>query len=446
MTERIATTPFGGGRFSAALFQAQETIRKKRKEIAGGGNITGKADKWQLLRALTEAKAGYGLSDRTIAVLEALMSFHPEKELDGTQDIIVFPSNAELSIRSRGMSAPTLRRHIAALVSSGLLQRRDSANGKRFSRKAADGTIEEAFGFNLAPAVLMAPEIFERAEAARAHAAAVKKVRGEITLHLRDVSKTIEAAHEDGIAAKDPDMWWGFSQRLKDLSGTVQRHAALEALGMRRDALVRLRAEVESAFLKGMDAADLDARDAAYETAEANHHQSTFKKISGNDARNERHIQNSNKENPFEYISEKDEERAGEQSQSDTWEMGVASWQQGPAGKQKSPSAEAVSLGELRQACPDFCDYALNGLNDWRDAREAAELARPMLGISKSAWSEALDVMGPAGAVVTIAYLIQRAGEIKSAGGYMRALAEKARSGKLKVKPMLASLMNASDA
>ncbi len=65
-----------------------------------------------------------------------------------------------------------------------------------------------------------------------------------------------------------------------------------------------------------------------------------------------------------------------------------------------------------------------------------------MLGISKDAWVRAQQNMGPAGAIVTMAYLVERAEEIKSAGGYLRVLSEKAEAGKFRLRPMLDSLMN----
>jgi replication initiation protein RepC len=66
------------------------------------------------------------------------------------------------------------------------------------------------FGFNLAPAALMAPEVFEHAESARAHAAEVRKVRAEITLHLRDISKMIEAAFRGRAGRAQPGTLAGF--------------------------------------------------------------------------------------------------------------------------------------------------------------------------------------------------------------------------------------------
>ncbi|MEP2757542.1 MAG: replication initiation protein RepC [Hyphomicrobiales bacterium] len=116
----------------------------------------------------------------------------------------------------------------------------------------------------------------------------------------------------------------------------------------------------------------------------------------------------------------------------------------GPEAKatDRTGAADRISILDLKQSCPEFSDYTLNGLNTWRDAVDAAELARPMLGISRDAWLRAQQAMGSAGAVMTIAYLIERVGEIKSAGGYLRALTDKAEAGKLRLRPMLDSLLH----
>ncbi|EFO34019.1 replication protein C [Roseibium sp. TrichSKD4] len=421
-TNSLGTTPFGGGRFSIALFKAQKSLNDRRAALKDGSNITGKVDKWQFLRALTEAKAAFALTDRAIAVLEALMSFHQEKELDGTEDIIVFPSNRELSLRARGMSEPTLRRHVATLIKAGFLLRKDSPNGKRFARKGQGGLVEEAFGFNLAPSALMAPDVFEEAEKARHLALELRKARGEVTLHLRDISKMIEAAYEDGIAQDDSDQWFGFTNRLKDLSGRVSRHASLQETRDRCQRLVSLRVEVESAFLAGMREEDLETGEEISDLQQSPEISSKNKKNKGNAAQNERHIQNSKTDTSFEPNKEKNvAEGSRDFDRTET---------------------ESIRLSELKEACREFPEYALDGLNSWADARKAANLARPMLGISKNAWHEAVEAMGQGGAIVVLAYLIERAGEIKTPGGYLRSLTDRASTGKLRLRPMVESLLN----
>ncbi|MBO9134819.1 replication initiation protein RepC, partial [Rhizobium sp. B209b/85] len=51
-----------------------------------------------------------GLSDRALAVLNALLSFYLGNELSAKHGLAVFPSNAQLSIRAHGIAPATLRR------------------------------------------------------------------------------------------------------------------------------------------------------------------------------------------------------------------------------------------------------------------------------------------------------------------------------------------------
>lgn len=399
MMEQIATTPFGGGRMSARLFLRQRatTERQEKLRAGEGGNDTGRADKWQLMRAVTEARRVYGIGDRTISVLEALVSFATERELDGTAPIIVFPSNRELSLRARGMAPATIRRHIVALVEAGMIFRRDSANGKRFCRRDEAGALEDAFGFDLAPLALRAGEIFEAAETVRAEDRAQRALRGEVTLHQRDIAKIVATALEEGRAGD----WLDYAARLAQLAAGLGRRAACDLLADRREALLHLRAEVENAYLSSLSEEEL----------------------SGSDLQTEQHIQNSNTDQKFEsYSRETQKVKAVNEAR--------------PAPEQKM----AISLARLVKLCPDIADYGRDGVTSWADLLAAADLVRSMLGISPDAWRKAKAAMGEQAAAVVIAALLQRGEAIRSPGGYLRDLTEKAGRGAFSIYPMLQAL------
>lgn len=401
--ERLATTPFGGAPVRARHFALRAEMARRQEKLGQGegGNETGRAEKWPLIRALTEAREVYHLSDRSICVLEALTSFHQDKELDGRQPIIVFPSNAELSIRTRGMSPATLRRHLAALVEAGLLFRRDSPNGKRFCRRDDRGEVETAFGFDLAPLALRAGEIFAHAEAAREAARRVAVLRAEITLHLRDISKIIES----GLSENRAGDWLALAGRLAELSGRVPRNGTLADLSARRDALIRLRAEVENTYLNSL----------------------TEDEMSANESDSERHIQNSNTDPSLDINGKRViEGRAAEGSDTQSG----------------APERKSVGIGlkDFLVLCPQIADYARGGVKTWRDVAAAAEIVRTMLGISPSAWQAARSAMGETAASVTIAAILERAETIRSPGGYLRDLTRKAERGKFSVVPMLKAL------
>ena len=159
MTEILTTTPFGRRSLTLGMLATNMVARECPTDAI--------VHKWKIFHAVCEAKAALGATDRALAVLNALLTFHPETVLTGEGGLVVFPSNIQLALRAHGMPPATLRRHLAVLVNCGLVIRRDSPNGKRYARKGQGGEIETAFGFDLTPLVARAREIEKLAEAAR---------------------------------------------------------------------------------------------------------------------------------------------------------------------------------------------------------------------------------------------------------------------------------------
>lgn len=435
---------------SAAIFSLSQTVRLKRESLATGGqgtNDPGIADKWKVIRALGEARAVFALSDRTIAVLEALVSVLPGKELDMARDLIVFPSNSELSARTNGMAPATLRRHLAALVEANMILRRDSANGKRYCRRDDSGAVAEAFGFDLAPLAMKAAQIFEASDAVKADTRLKTSLRSEITIHGRDIGKVIEAAVEEGRKGG----WQGHAQALMALYVRQPRDTPAATLALLRDRLLRLRCDVETDYLNALSHNELDVRD---------EQSSSFQDMSANDSDFEHHIQNSKTDIYF----DKSDEQIKKQTVDDKDGAGmrwrkVDSCQLLPkragvddagfdevAPEQKNSAAphrsNAIPLAYFLSCCPQLSDYAKNGLNDWRDVSVTAALVRSMLGISPDAYEEARRALGDTGAAIVIAAILERADDIRSAGGYLRTLTAKAEQGMFSLWPMLEALKN----
>lgn len=408
MMDRLATTPFGGGRMSARLFARQASVSERQEKLRAGdgGNDTGGGDKWQLLRALTEARAHFGLSDRAIGLLEALVSFTTDRILDGSKPIIVFPSNRELSIRARGMAPATIRRHLTALVEAGLLFRRDSANGKRYCVRDDRGVVDEAFGFDLAPLALKAAEIHARAEAVRSEAKALRMLKTEVTLHLRDISKIITSAIEE---ARIGD-WDTLVADFQEMSfGSLPRRPDSATLSTLRARLLSFRAKVENAYLSSL----------------------SEEEMSGNDLQSERHIQNSNTDLPFELDGQRELEGA---------EPGGDRNEGAKSTERVQEKRVAISLERMRKVCPQIGDYAQGGLKNWQDLIRAADLVRSMLGVSPDAWAKARKAMGEQAAAIVVAVMLERVDEIRSPGGYLRDLTRKAERSAFSVFPMLQAL------
>ncbi|TPM90672.1 plasmid replication protein RepC [Mesorhizobium sp. B2-1-3A] len=395
METGIATTPFGRRPMSLAMLAAQNESR----EIPKGRVV----DKWQIYRNLCEGKSVVGIGDRALAVLNALLSFYPDSELSEENDLIVFPSNAQLSLRAHGMPDATLRRHLAALVDGGLIIRRDSPNGKRYARKGRGGEIEEAFGFSLAPLLARAFEFEAAAERVRAGNRALRLMRERITLHRRDIHKLIEAAVDDAV----PGDWGGLWKRFRGIVEAIPRRACTAELEPIVADLAALHDEVDKVLEIHMNSTN----------------------PSGNDSQSERQQSDSNTDSIFEL------EPALEKS-----------------GATVEPRREAdekpkgYPIGLVLKACPEIADYAVDGIGSWRDLMITAAQVRGYLGVSPSAYEEACHVMGQEVAAIVIACILQRAQHINSAGGYLRVLTEKARAGQFSVGPMLMAALKANGA
>jgi replication initiation protein RepC len=365
--------------------------------------------KWKIYQAICAARPKLGVSERALSVLNALLTFHPETALTGEDDLIVFPSNRQLSLRAHGMPASTLRRHLAVLVDAGLIVRRDSPNGKRFARKGDAGEIETAFGFDLSPLVVRAAEFEDLAAAVEAEARALRLARERITLCRRDIAKMIATGIEEGVptrrAGQGPADWQEVHKAFRSIVDQIPRTATRRELEPIADELTQLADDVLNLLETHIKSKDLSA----------------------NESQTERHIQNSNPNALIDLEPSLPEGRA--------------------AGAEPRPQPTRVSegsypLGMVLNACPDVVDYAKNGISNWRDFLATAAVVRSTLGISPSAWEEAQSVLGEVPAAVVVACILQRGAAINSAGGYLRGLTRKAEAGEFSLGPILMAQIN----
>jgi replication initiation protein RepC len=380
---------------SLALLAAQNDSR----EIPEGKAV----DKWQVYRDLCEGKSLVGIGDRALAILAALLSFYPDNELSEENGLIVFPSNKQLSLRAHGMPDTTLRRHLAALLDCGLILRRDSPNGKRYARKGRGGDFEDAFGFSLAPLVVRADEFQEAAERVRAENRALKLMRERITLYRRDIGKLIEAAVEEDV----PGDWGGLWRSFRAIVDRLPRRATVCDLEPFVADLAALREEIDNLL---------------------NSHMNT-QKSDGNESRSGRQQSDSNTDSIFEF--EPALEKSGATVEPE---------------RRPDEKPRGYPLGLVLKACPEIAVYAVDGIANWRDLMTTAAQVRGYLGVSPSAYEDACHVLGQETAAIVIACILQRAQHINSAGGYLRALTDKARAGEFFVGPMLMAALKANGA
>ena len=383
------TTPFGRRPMTLGMLASQARGRAVPEDRV--------VDKWKLFRALCEARPRLGITDRALALLNALLSFYPKAELSGADSLVVFPSNAQLSLRSNGMAEATIRRHLAALVDAGLIARKDSANGKRYARRDGEGALSEAFGFSLAPLLARAAEIEALAAKIVADRLEMQRLKERLTIARRDAAKLIETGMEEGVLRDWEALHLQHRAILAELSRKPTAKETAEAL----HAMEHLRDEIANRLEKLANS----------------------RNASANPYQNERHIQNSKPDS----IIESEPLMKHEQGEMPAVQATT-----------KREPLKTFPLAMVLSACPDTTDYAPGGeITSWRDLMAAAVVIRATLGISPSAYQSACEVMGPENAAVAVACILERANEIQSPGGYLRDLTRRTERGEFSIGPML---------
>lgn len=144
-----------------------------------------------LMAAVNTLARDLGLRAASVIVLDALLSCLPCRDKATGQDgpitpltlLTVFAANDTLCFRAKGITERQLRRHLEKLEGLGLVQRRDSANGKRFAIHQK-GKVVGAFGIDLSPLLAQSEDLLVRAAENRQRNEELRGLKSIIN-HLR---------------------------------------------------------------------------------------------------------------------------------------------------------------------------------------------------------------------------------------------------------------------
>ena len=365
-------------------------------------------NKWELLRELSKAQAAFGVTERDLTVMQGLLSFFPDDALGGNAEMVVFPSNKAICERLNGMPCSTMRRHLARLVEAGLLMRRDSPNGKRYVRKHGEERV--AFGFDLSPLYCRSEEVARAAEAVREAEDRVRRLREVVSLMRRDLAALAEFGEEiqPGLG-----LWDQFRDKAVLTARALRRKLTLEELSAYRTDLEALLDRARN-VIDGPETEEMNTNDASFE----------------------RHHHNSNEESiDLEPALKKGGAAAGASYvETDAPDADVEE-----ADTRRVPK---IPLHLVIAGCPSLKTFYQGDIRHWHQLFDAACQVRPAMGISASAWEEAQRFMGPEQASIVVVAMLERFADIRSPGGYLRALASKAAAGEFSCGPMIMALMS----
>lgn len=330
-------------------------------------------DRWDILRDLTRCLADFGLRDRDINVLRALLSCLPEAPEHG---LVVFASNRSLSERAGGMEERTLRRHLARLVEAGLLARRDSPNRKRYLRRAAGALPSCGFGFDLAPLFAARARIAAAAREATERAAETAALRERLSLLRRAL---IEARAADGLA-----------EEIRLQMRRIPDAARLsELLTLAKDALMAREDGPDATCGRGHNIEDAP-RDAA--------------EMTGSGGQIVRHHHRMDKDLP--------ETRARTEAETlpETAQDAMRT------------AARPPSFGQVTEACAGTMAFAEERPRSWHDLGRLALMLAPMIGIGGELIARARRAIGDQGFAIAVLCFCELQDRIEKPGAYLRAI------------------------
>lgn len=403
--------------------------------------------KTQAIVALKKVAVAIGLKAPDMLLLDTLAAITQPQDWEKGRRPIVWSSNAFLEEQT-GLSLSALRRHVRRLCELGVIAMKDSPNGKRWGKRDESGFIIQAYGFDLGPLAARAEEfeaLYAQLHEERQFCASL---RNTITVMRRIIRAKIEKAQESGLKGPWSALQDEFTLMLQSLP---KRSTGPQKLLDLVDWFKGLKDKVEEAFTAAFDwPKESDVREASLKSDTNTQLVSNSINMAPTDITSDTHILTTNQPNP---VNSNSFENKGAES--------VVAELQAPVVVERSQkedidinwSSDINKLGSevdipmLMMTCPHFAEMArsLNGyLKDWNDVHRAAGQIRTMAGISEDAWNVAQQKLGPAIAAAAIALIFDKYSnnEIKSPGGYLRGMVEKALAGELHLDRSFYGRMN----
>ncbi|MCJ7873481.1 plasmid replication protein RepC [Phaeobacter sp. J2-8] len=134
-------------------------------------------------------------------------------------------------------------------------------------------------------------------------------------------------------------------------------------------------------------------------------------KMSGSHIENERHIQGTNKKNIVRKTST-DPDRTG-------------------------PKSQTVSLGDVLENCKEYACYFPKATSDWSGLISVSNQLHSMIGIERPIYDFALQRLGPNMTATIMLCMLEKIGQIKNPGAYLRGLVRRAETGSLNLRAMV---------
>lgn len=364
MTTLLTTVQGAGAQESCAEFQQTGFAPVLRRD---------------LLRAIRKVRTSLGLSTGDVLVIDTLLSFLPcrdrrtRAELHVTSEmmLIIYASNAAICERANGMSERVLRRHIARLAAAGLVERKDSATGKRFPLKSG-GKVRTAYGIDLRPLLTQADQILELARMIEQEAEEIRALRAQALAMRAEKLRSASTLSPEALS---------FVEAVK----TILRRASLTAHCV-RDLIARMSSITgeTAAPAASTETNDVKRRDQTSASGHVDRGQAVnTEKKSGADGQRVRQVESKKIDTDI------------------------------------PRDTEIGSPDQFWEGCPNIVSFFPDAPRSTTEFRETVYLLGRFIALSEQTLAQAIASIGWHGTLTAMDYLIGHAGKIKNPDGYM---------------------------
>ena len=382
--------------------------------------------KGQVLGAFKRAAPALRVPRRVVDLIDYLVGFSKDCDWEFDARPVAWPSNAAIE-DYLGLGRTQVKYLLRCAREHGLVEAEESGNGHRYGWRDASGRIVDACGIDLSPLAARHDEFKAAAAEHASRRREGKRLRGRITGLRNQVMSLADFAIEDGR----PGDWLAVKDRARDL-------ASLRGAGYEPERLALIVADLEELLAGANDA--LEGQEAVHTDPMGSENRPSITTTNPPTISNGE-VRGADGPSRPEVIPFPNSNLTAQARQ-------AANPQDSGQGQRRGADVSAlrgfrVSPEFLMRIAPPLEAAALPGrAPSWGGLSIAAESVRRTLGISPSAWHQALAIFGQQEAIVVLAVIAARhaTGKVGSAGGLLRRMVELHVEGRLRLDRTLFGL------
>ncbi|MDH5723771.1 MAG: plasmid replication protein RepC [Alphaproteobacteria bacterium] len=421
-----------GGRLGSPKFRASLT---SAKEFCG---LEENIDRFYALKLIKKVGKELGFASELVEMLEYYLI--RTNEVDWTEGHQPICYQAVITTaQDLGISERQVRNRENALNRLGALTWEDSGNFKRYGvRDRETGEIKYAFGVDLSPLASLIPALEQALEEKEAYKELWNDRKRKITAYRARIRSLLAEA---SLYPEMFDTVETVQQGYEAISYSIRSYHSLERL---KDLI-----EDHKLLLEGLS-------DALEMVASSVDKQEITQNISATDAIDCRHIHSTTPSKSDKSDTSSPTAISFQESVADCPEPKEVDSSEGEKSaaekKGKDYGMEHISWKMMLNSCSErFKDHIPihNRALSWTDLVEAANALLPTLGINRTAWWDACDVLGREGAAICIMIIDQKAQDpenpVRNPGGYLRKMVSRAKTGDLNLQGSVFGLLKRSE-